>query len=69
MAAREFPLSFPLELATKDARLALEAAAGGAELRVFEATHAQYARAEELGHGRSDWAAVVCAVLGERSSG
>ena len=68
MAAREFPLSFPLELATKDARLALEAAAGSAELRIFEATHAQFARAEELGHGRSDWAAVVCAALGERSS-
>ena len=69
MAAREFPLSFPLELATKDAGLALEAAGEGAALRVFEATHAQFARAQELGHGRRDWAAVVCAALGERSSG
>jgi 3-hydroxyisobutyrate dehydrogenase len=69
MAAREFPLNFPLELATKDARLAVEAAGEGADLRVFEATHAQFAHAQELGHGRRDWAAVVCAALGERSSG
>lgn len=69
MAARDFPVTFPLELATKDARLALEAAGGSAELRVFEATHAQFARAEQLGHGRSDWAAVVRAALRERSSG
>jgi 3-hydroxyisobutyrate dehydrogenase len=68
MTAREFPVTFPLQLATKDAHLALEAAAGRAELRIFEATHAQFARAEELGHGRSDWAAVVCAALGERPS-
>lgn len=69
MAERSFPLNFPLELATKDAALALEAAAEDADLRVFAATHAQFARAEELGHGRRDWAAVICAALGERSSG
>jgi 3-hydroxyisobutyrate dehydrogenase len=68
MAERSFPLNFPLELATKDAALALEAAAEDADLRVFAATHAQFARAEELGHGRRDWAAVICAALGERSS-
>jgi 3-hydroxyisobutyrate dehydrogenase len=60
MAERAFPLNFPLELATKDAALALEAA-GDADLRVFAATHAQFARAQELGHGRSDWAAVILA--------
>jgi 3-hydroxyisobutyrate dehydrogenase len=69
MAERSFPLNFPLELATKDAALALEAAAEDADLRVFAATHAQFARAEELGHGRRDWAAVICAAVGEQSSG
>lgn len=59
MAARDFPVNFPLELATKDAALALEAAGGAGLLRVFEATREQFARAEELGHGRSDWAAVI----------
>ncbi|HEX2126983.1 MAG TPA: NAD(P)-dependent oxidoreductase [Thermoleophilaceae bacterium] len=62
MADRAFPLNFPLELATKDAALALEAAGdAAAELRVFAATHAQFARAQQLGHGRSDWAAVIYA--------
>jgi 3-hydroxyisobutyrate dehydrogenase len=61
MADREFPLNFPLELAAKDAALALEAAGDPADLQVFAATHAQFARAEELGHGRRDWAAVILA--------
>jgi 3-hydroxyisobutyrate dehydrogenase len=61
MAKREFPLNFPLEHATKDAGLALEAAGDGPDFRVFAATHAQFARAEELGHGRRDWAAVILA--------
>ena len=61
MASREFPLNFPLELATKDAALALEAAGDAVDLQVFAATHAQFARADELGHGRRDWAAVILA--------
>ena len=61
MADRAFPLNFPLELATKDAALALEAAGDAADLRVFAATHAQFARAKEQGHGRRDWAAVILA--------
>jgi 3-hydroxyisobutyrate dehydrogenase len=69
MAGRAFPLNFPLQLATKDAALALEAAGETADLRVFAATHAQFARAEELGHARADWAAVICAAVDERSSG
>ena len=69
MAKREFTLNFPLELATKDAGLALEAADEAADLRVLAATHAQFGRAEELGHGRRDWAAVICAASGERWSG
>ncbi len=60
MAAREFPLNFPVALAAKDAGLALEAAGDGAEtLRVLAATHRQYERAVELGHGDDDWAAVI----------
>jgi 3-hydroxyisobutyrate dehydrogenase len=61
MAERTFPMNFPLELATKDAALALEAAGDPADLPVFLATHAQFARAEELGHGRRDWATVILA--------
>ena len=61
MAERTFPLNFPLELATKDAALALDAARGAGDLHVFAATHAQFARAEQLGHGRRDWAAVILA--------
>ena len=60
MAAREFPLNFPVALAAKDAGLALEAAGEGAgALRVLAATHRQYERAVELGHGDDDWAAVI----------
>jgi 3-hydroxyisobutyrate dehydrogenase len=69
MSERAFPLNFPLELATKDAALAMEAAGEASDLRVFAATHTQFARAEELGHGRRDWAAVICAAVGEQSSG
>ena len=66
MAARAFPTNFPLELAAKDARLALEAAGDGAEeLRVFAATYAQFARAVDQGHGADDWAAVIYAALAE----
>ena len=60
MVAREFPRNFPLALAAKDARLALEAAGDRAgALRVLAATREQYARAIELGHGEDDWAAVI----------
>ncbi len=60
MAARSFPRNFPLALAAKDAGLALEAAGEGAALlQVLAATHRQYERAVELGHGDDDWAAVI----------
>jgi 3-hydroxyisobutyrate dehydrogenase len=68
MIARDFPLNFPLALATKDAALALESSADPARLKVFNATRDQYTRGEELGHGARDWAAVVCAAAGERAS-
>jgi 3-hydroxyisobutyrate dehydrogenase len=61
MVQRAFPLRFPLALALKDAALALEAAGGPGAAPVFEATHAQFARAAELGHGAQDWAAVIYA--------
>ena len=61
MVERSFPQRFPLALALKDAALALEAAGGAGSSPVFEATHAQFARAVELGHGTHDWAAVIYA--------
>lgn len=66
MVAREFPVNFPLALATKDIGLAL-AAGGELELSVFEGTREQFARAEELGHAESDWAAVIHGPLGIRA--
>jgi 3-hydroxyisobutyrate dehydrogenase len=51
--------SFPLSLAEKDAGLVLEAAElGGLEARVARAVHGLFVRAEELGHGDEDMAAV-----------
>lgn len=67
MVAREFPVNFPLELATKDTALALEAAGEGAGLRVLEATREQFERAEQLGLGKSDWAAVIHAAARDDS--
>lgn len=69
MVARDFPVNFPLALATKDTALALEAAGARVELRVLEATREQFERAEELGLGDSDWAAVIHAALDERPAG
>lgn len=67
MVAREFPVNFPLELATKDTALALEAAGEDAALLVLEATREQFERAEKLGLGKSDWAAVIRAAAGDES--
>jgi len=65
MLAGEFPPSFPLALANKDVGLALAAAKrAGQELPVTAAIRAQYARAESLGQGRADLAAVVTALRG-----
>lgn len=66
MVARDFPVNFPLALATKDTTLALEAAGEGPGLRVLEATRELFERAEELGLGASDWAAVIHAAAGDR---
>jgi 3-hydroxyisobutyrate dehydrogenase len=56
----DFPPSFPLELALKDARLALAAAEErGLRLGALEAIAAQMQRAVEAGHGRADMAATI----------
>ncbi|MDQ1741604.1 MAG: 3-hydroxyisobutyrate dehydrogenase [Pseudonocardiales bacterium] len=56
----EFPPAFPLELAAKDAALALEAAeAAGLRLGGLAAVREQMRRACEDGHGGSDMAATI----------
>jgi 3-hydroxyisobutyrate dehydrogenase len=60
MIERSYEPSFPLALAAKDARLALEAAeAQGLELPALRAIRAQLDRAVELGHGDEDLAAAI----------
>jgi 3-hydroxyisobutyrate dehydrogenase len=62
MLKREFPASFKLSLALKDARLAREAAAqAGLELPLIEAVERHFERAVELGHGDEDLAAAYWA--------
>jgi 3-hydroxyisobutyrate dehydrogenase len=57
---RDFPPSFPLELALKDARLALAAAeAHGLRLGALAAIAEQMERAVEAGHGKDDMAATI----------
>ncbi|HEY2636883.1 MAG TPA: NAD(P)-dependent oxidoreductase, partial [Solirubrobacteraceae bacterium] len=63
MLERDYPTSFPLAHAGKDARLVLEAARGeGLELAGTQATADQFAQAHEAGHGEADMAAVYEAV-------
>ena len=58
MIKREFPASFKLSLALKDARLAREAAwDAGLELPVVEAVERQFERAVSEGYGDEDLAA------------
>jgi 3-hydroxyisobutyrate dehydrogenase len=60
MVERSFETSFPLRLAAKDARLALEAAeAEGLELPLLEGARAAMERAVEAGHGEKDLSATV----------
>jgi 3-hydroxyisobutyrate dehydrogenase len=55
----EFPASFPLEGAAKDAGLIVEAAASaGVRAEIADAVRRQMGRATDLGHGREDMAAV-----------
>jgi len=58
----EFPPSFPLDLALKDARLVLDAAReNGAELSLAAAVTRLFEKATELGHGDEDMAAIYYA--------
>jgi 3-hydroxyisobutyrate dehydrogenase len=62
MIEGEFPTSFALELAAKDAGLVLDAAeAAGTALPLLEAVRNQMLRAVELGHGDEDMAATFFA--------
>jgi 3-hydroxyisobutyrate dehydrogenase len=62
MIKREFPPSFKLSLALKDATLVREAAAGaGLELQVIAAVQRSFERAVKLGHGDEDLAAAYWA--------
>jgi 3-hydroxyisobutyrate dehydrogenase len=62
MIERDFPASFPLELALKDAKLALAAAEEvGLELRALAAVVEQMQKAVEAGHGQADMAATIYA--------
>jgi 3-hydroxyisobutyrate dehydrogenase len=59
MIEDEFPTSFSLALARKDARLVLEAAdAQGLRLAITEAVAGRFDEAIEAGHGDEDVAAV-----------
>ena len=65
MVEREFPPSFPLALALKDAGLVLEAAEQeGLQLPTTRAVQDQMRRAVELGHGGEDLAATYWASAG-----
>jgi 3-hydroxyisobutyrate dehydrogenase len=60
MIERDFPASFPLELALKDAKLALAAAEEqGLRLGALQAVAEQMERAVEAGHGQADMAATI----------
>jgi 3-hydroxyisobutyrate dehydrogenase len=64
MIGRDFPTSFPLKHALKDARLVLKAAEReDVELPVIEAVVAQMERAAGLGHADEDIAATIDASL------
>jgi 3-hydroxyisobutyrate dehydrogenase len=66
MASGEFPASFPLRLAEKDVSLVLEAAERhGLELELAKATIERFKRADELGHGDKDMAAIYYAVVAD----
>jgi 3-hydroxyisobutyrate dehydrogenase len=59
MISRDFSPAFGLALASKDARLALEAAeAGGIPVTGLEAIARKYGEAEDMGLGELDVAAV-----------
>lgn len=54
----DYPVSFPLSLAAKDARLVIEAAGGALDLAGTRAALHHLERAEQAGHGGLDMAAL-----------
>jgi 3-hydroxyisobutyrate dehydrogenase len=67
MLEGQYPSSFPLRLAAKDAALVREAAtAERLDLELAAAVERRFAAAEELGHGDADMAAVYEAVSPRR---
>jgi 3-hydroxyisobutyrate dehydrogenase len=65
MIDEEYPTSFPLGLAAKDARLIVEAAGSAVNLAGTRAVLEHLDRAEQLGHGGQDMAALYSAVGGQ----
>jgi len=65
LATGEFPRHFDLALASKDARLVLEAAReAGLEARVMAAAEVWFAEAEEAGLGDEDYSTVLQQIIG-----
>ncbi len=59
MTRHDYPPSFPLRLALKDARLAMDAAApDGPRLGLLEAVAGRFAEAIAAGHAEQDMSAV-----------
>jgi 3-hydroxyisobutyrate dehydrogenase/2-hydroxy-3-oxopropionate reductase len=64
LATGEFPRRFGLALASKDARLVVEAArAAGLDAKVLEAAEAWFAAAEQAGLGERDYSEVLRTIL------
>ena len=62
MIEREFPPAFPLYLASKDARIVLEAGEGdGATMPLIRAIRERFEEAAAAGHDEEDMAAVYLA--------
>jgi 3-hydroxyisobutyrate dehydrogenase len=64
MIDEEYPVSFPLSLAAKDARLVIEAAGSAVNLAGSRAALEHLEQAEEMGHGGADMAALYRALGG-----
>jgi 3-hydroxyisobutyrate dehydrogenase len=59
----DYPVSFPLDLAAKDARLIVEAAGDGVDVGAARVALAHLERASELGYGEADMAAIYRGVI------
>lgn len=59
----DYPVSFPLDLAAKDARLIVEVAGDGVDVGAARAALAHLERASELGYGETDMAAIYRGVI------